>query len=68
VRISDHACSGVQGEAPGEGLGRSLPEADDTFSENVPFCHGFKIAILAFIAFKSSTRNGRKINLEAEKW
>ena len=33
-------------------------------------CHGFKndIAISAFAAYKRSMRNGRQINLEAEKW
>jgi len=39
-----------------EGLGASPPEVDDTFCENVLFCHGFKndIAISAFIAYTCS--------------
>jgi len=34
------------------------------------FYNGFEndIAISAFIAYKCSIRNGRNINLEAEKW
>jgi len=51
------AHSGVQGKAPGRGLGRSPPETDDNFCENVLFCHGFKndIAIFAFSSYKCSS-------------
>jgi len=35
------------------GLGPSPPEADDTFCENMLFCHRFKndVAIFALIAY-----------------
>jgi len=47
---------GSRGKAPGEGLKAWPPEADDTFCENIIFCHGDKndIAIFAFIAYKCS--------------
>ena len=44
----------TRGKAP-KPLWRIAPEADDTFCENMPFCHDFKndIAISAFTAYKS---------------
>jgi len=56
----------VGGKAPGGAWGL-WPQKLTT---HMLFCHGFKnvIAIFAFIAYKCSIWNGRKINLEAEKW
>jgi len=58
------------GKAHGGSAGALPPKTDDTFCENMLFCHGFKnhIAIFAFIACKCSIQNGRKFGLEAEKW
>jgi len=60
----------VWGKAPGRESGGFASQADNTFYESMLFCHGFKnaIAILAFIAYKYSLRNGRKINLKSQKW
>jgi len=54
-------------------LAAKPPEAEDIFVKIcyfLHFCHGFKsfIAMFAFTAYKCSTRNGRKFNLETEKW
>jgi len=47
-----------------EGLGPT------TLCENMLFCHCFKnnVVTFAFIAYKCLICNGRKINLEAQKW
>ena len=45
---------GFTDKAAGAVWGLCLPEADETFCENMLFCHGFKndIAIFAFVGHK----------------
>ena len=45
------------------------PEADDTFVKICYFVTVLRMTVIfAFIAYKCSIGNGRKINFEAEKW
>lgn len=53
-----------RGKAPGGDLGSFPPEAEDIY---VKMCHSFK-NLHSLPARLCSIRNGRKINLEAEKW
>jgi len=67
------APSGFQTNLPqlqaGDGVGVNPPADDDTFVKMCYFAMVLRMtAIFAFIAYKCSVRNGRKINLETEKW
>jgi len=53
-----------RGKAPGGDLGSFPPEAEDIY---VKMCHSFK-NLHSLPTRLCSIRNGRKINLEAEKW
>jgi len=71
MEVWGRAPSGFQGQRPHSGgLRAKPPEADDTSCENMLFGDGFKndIAIYAFIAYKCSAWNGRKINLLKTRW
>jgi len=45
-----------RGQALGEGLGAKTPEVDDTFCENMQFCHGCKNDIATFPSIAPSLK------------
>jgi len=58
-----------RGKTPGGGLGDFVSQKPTTLSVKICyFVTVLRMVIFAFIGYKCSIRNGRKINLEAEKW
>ena len=75
MRVWEPCPSGLEMKSPLWGSGAKPSEADDTFCENMLFCHDFKkdIALFAFIAYsvqqemeEKNQFGGRKVVGQAE--